>query len=73
MFHHGPEDLAIAAIKFTGALAILIHIDPWLTLIVFSFLPFMAAYAEFITHKNKKLGSAGQLESVRASLTGQPV
>ena len=25
--------------------------------------PFMAAYAEYITHKNKKLGSAGQLES----------
>ena len=35
--------------------------------------PFMAAYAEYIAHKNQKLGSAGQLESVRASLTGQPV
>lgn len=30
--------------------------------------PFMAAYAEFITNKNKMLGSAGQLEGVRASL-----
>lgn len=30
--------------------------------------PFMAAYADFITHKNKMLGSAGQLESVRKSL-----
>jgi len=30
--------------------------------------PFMAAYAEFITHKNKMLGSAGQLENVRQSL-----
>ena len=29
---------------------------------------FMAAYAEYITHKNQKLGSAGQLESVRKSL-----
>ncbi len=35
--------------------------------------PFMAAYAEYIIHKNKKLGSAGQLEAVRAALTGQPV
>jgi len=35
--------------------------------------PFMAAYAEFITHKNEKLGSAGQLETVRAALAGQPV
>jgi hypothetical protein len=32
----------------------------------------MAAYAEYITHKNQKLGSAGQLESVRDSLAGQP-
>jgi len=29
---------------------------------------FMAAYAEYITHKNTVLGSAGQLDSVRASL-----
>ncbi len=45
LFHHGPEDLAIALIKFIGALAILVHIDPWLTAIVFLFLPFMGAYA----------------------------
>lgn len=31
--------------------------------------PFMQAYAEFITHKNQKLGSAGQLEAVRAALS----
>jgi len=35
--------------------------------------PFMAAYADFIIHKNEKLGSAGQLETVRAALAGQPV
>jgi fructose-bisphosphate aldolase, class II len=29
---------------------------------------FMAAYAEFIAHKNGKLGSAGQLEAVRKAL-----
>ncbi|MGL4942038.1 MAG: class II fructose-bisphosphate aldolase [Thermoguttaceae bacterium] len=29
---------------------------------------FMAAYAEFIIHKNSALGSAGQLDGVRASL-----
>lgn len=32
--------------------------------------PFMAAYAEFITKKNEALGSAGQLEAVRAALSG---
>lgn len=35
--------------------------------------PFMAAYAEYIALKNQQLGSAGQLESVRAALAGQPV
>jgi fructose-bisphosphate aldolase, class II len=30
--------------------------------------PFMAAYAEFITAKNRALGSAGQLEAVRTAL-----
>src|SRR5437764_6659549 len=29
---------------------------------------FMPAYADFIAHKNEKLGSAGQLDAVRASL-----
>ena len=28
----------------------------------------MAAYADYIVHKNTKLGSAGQLESVRKTL-----
>jgi fructose-bisphosphate aldolase class II len=35
--------------------------------------PFMAAYAQYILHKNQMLGSAGQLEEVRAAVTGQPV
>jgi fructose-bisphosphate aldolase, class II len=30
---------------------------------------FMAAYAEYITHKNSKLGSAGQLSDVRKALS----
>jgi fructose-bisphosphate aldolase class II len=30
--------------------------------------PFMAAYADFIIHKNQMLGSAGQLEAVRGEL-----
>ena len=31
---------------------------------------FMSEYADFIAHKNQKLGSAGQLEVVRKALTG---
>ncbi len=30
--------------------------------------PFMAAYADYIIHKNRTLGSAGQLEAVRAEV-----
>lgn len=32
--------------------------------------PFMAEYAKYITHKNGKLGSAGQLEAVRKVIAG---
>jgi fructose-bisphosphate aldolase class II len=35
--------------------------------------PFMAAYAEFITAKNRALGSAGQLEAVRRALEAAKV
>jgi len=31
---------------------------------------FMQAYADFIAHKNEKLGSVGQLDAVRASIKG---
>lgn len=34
--------------------------------------PFMAAYADYIIHKNSKLGSAGQLKAVRQALAAQP-
>ena len=30
--------------------------------------PFMAAYADYIMHKNTMLGSAGQLEGVRKTI-----
>lgn len=43
LYHHGPEDLLISILKFTGAFIILIAIDVKLTLIVFLFLPVMAA------------------------------
>jgi fructose-bisphosphate aldolase class II len=35
--------------------------------------PFMANYANYIIHKNAMLGSAGELENVRAALKGQAV
>jgi ATP-binding cassette subfamily B protein len=45
LYHHGPEDLLIAALKFGGAFFILLQIDAGLTFAVFFFLPFAAVYA----------------------------
>ncbi|WP_119065229.1 ABC transporter ATP-binding protein [Aggregatilinea lenta] len=45
LYHHGPEDLAIAVLKFGGVLVILLTINVKLTLIVFLFVPIMAIYA----------------------------
>ena len=45
LYHHGPEDLAIAALELIGVLVILAHIDRTLTLIVLCFLPAMFLFA----------------------------
>jgi len=51
LYHHGPEDLAIAAIKFVGVLVILLRIDVPLTLLVVAFLPVMAVYAFYFNRR----------------------
>jgi ATP-binding cassette subfamily B protein len=45
LYHHGPEDLAIAVLKFSGSLFILFRLDVPLTLLIVSLTPFAAAYA----------------------------
>ncbi len=44
LYHHGPEDLAIALLKFFGALAILAFIDPVLTLTIAALTPLATLY-----------------------------
>jgi len=44
LYHHGPEDLAIAVLKFGGAVAILLWLDWPLTLLILAAVPFAAAY-----------------------------
>lgn len=51
LYHHGPEDLAIALFKFMGAFIILININVELTLLIFLFLPFMAIYAFYFNRR----------------------
>lgn len=45
LYHHGPEDITISLLKFIGTFLILMNINVKLTLIIFLFIPFMAAYA----------------------------
>lgn len=53
LLHHGPEDLVISIIKFTGALIILLHINVRLAAAAFFFVPFLIVYA-FIYNKKMK-------------------
>ena len=45
LYHHGPEDLAIAVLKFGGAVAILSHLDIVLTSMILAITPFAVASA----------------------------
>lgn len=51
LYHHGPEDIVIASLKFFGTFIILMTINVELTLIIFLFLPIMAAYAFYFNQK----------------------
>ncbi len=43
--HHGPEDLFNSFISIIGALVMLAFINPWLSLIVLAYVPFMVVFA----------------------------
>src|SRR5690606_36242026 len=76
LYHHGPEDLVIYAVKFGGAFLILLNINLKLILVVFLFLPFMAAYTVFFSGrlraalKRNKEHIAGVNVQVEDSLAG---
>ena len=45
LYHHGPEDLAIAVLKFGGVILILARLDLTLTLMILAVMPFAVASA----------------------------
>ncbi len=49
--HHGPEEVFIAGIKIIGSFIILCGVNVWLTLIVFSVVPFMLLAAAYFNLK----------------------
>src|SRR6185437_5266683 len=51
VFHHAPEDLTIMALKFGGVIAILMHIDPWMTGLILLPTPLALAYALYFARR----------------------
>ena len=65
LYHHGPEDLAITALKFFGALVILAFVDPVLTAVIAGLTPFAVLYA---LHFNRRMNRA--LERSKERIAG---
>lgn len=55
LFHHGPEDLFIAVLKYGGAMGVLFLIDPPLAATILVLTPFAVLYA---LHFNRRMNSA---------------
>ena len=53
--HHGPEEIFISVIKIVGAFIILMTVDVKLTLIIFTFIPFMMAFAYYYNNKMRSV------------------
>jgi ATP-binding cassette subfamily B protein len=70
LFHHGPEDLAIAVLKFGGALIILFRLDLQLTLIIVALIPFAAAYTFYF---NGRMNTALRLSKIRIAAINERV
>ncbi|WP_312164784.1 ABC transporter ATP-binding protein [Phenylobacterium sp.] len=76
LYHHGPEDLAIAVLKFVGAIAILAYLDAPLTLMIVAVIPFAVIYALHfsgrmniaLTQSKRQVGAIN--ERVEDSLAG---
>ena len=70
LYHHGPEDLSISALKFFGALAILASIDPVLTALIGALTPIAVLYA---LHFNRKMNIALQTSKERIAEVNERV
>jgi ATP-binding cassette subfamily B protein len=55
LFHHGPEDAMIAVLKFLGAMAVLLWIDPVLAGVIAALVPPAVLYA---LHFNRRMNIA---------------
>ncbi|MBP2445557.1 ABC transporter ATP-binding protein [Rhizobium leguminosarum] len=51
LFHHGPEDLSIALLKFGGAMLVLFYIDPPLAGLILLLTPVAVVYALYFNRR----------------------
>ncbi len=51
LYHHGPEDVAIAVLKLAGVLLILLSLNARLSLIILLMLPVMGVYAAYFNRR----------------------
>ncbi len=76
LFHHGPEDIAIAVLKYSGAMLVLFFIDPVLAGLILLITPVAVGYALYFNRRmNRALIAskqqiAGVNERVEDSLAG---
>jgi ATP-binding cassette subfamily B protein len=70
LYHHGPEDLAIAVFKFVGVIVLLAHLDIWLTLMILAVTPLAVAYA---LHFNRRMNRAQRLSKERIGAVNERV
>lgn len=60
--HHCPEEFFISFIKIAAAFCILSSVNVWLTLIIFSFLPFLFLVAFFLNRKMRATFKASRVQ-----------
>jgi len=70
LYHHGPEDLAIALLKFVGVIALLSYLDPPLTLLILAVTPFALAY---VLHFSRRMNAAQRLTKERIGAINERV
>ncbi len=76
LFHHGPEDVTIGLLKFSGAMVVLFWIDPLIASAILFLIPFAIGYAMYFNCRMKtalrasKERIAGVNERVEDALGG---
>lgn len=70
LFHHGPEDLAIGLLKFTGAMVVLTIIDPVLAGLIALLIPPAVLYAR---HFNRRMNVALKTSKERIAAVNERV